>query len=136
MDWTGLLYLCPGYLRQLSGRVFLNRPKLTSDLDLACQAKLKRTQAEKTALVNMDDLVAKERENFGTEARGYVVTLLDSLLRVIHFTANIVHGMGCIDPHVPLTLPLKQATFCFNALFDSFRLRSWLDESSKDECQD
>ena len=78
----------------------------------------------------------KEKENFGTEARGYVNTLLDFLLRDIHLTAYNVHGMGCSDPHVLLTLPLEQATFCFNALFDSFRLRGWEDEASKDECQD
>ena len=136
MDWTGFLQLCPDDLRQLSSRDFLNRLKLTSDFDLTCRAKLKRSQGEKLAAAIIDELVTKARENFATEARGYIVTLLVSLLRDIHFTANIVHGMGSFDAHVLLTLPLEQVTFCFNALFDSFRLRGWVDESSKDECRD
>ena len=85
---------------------------------------------------NQDELVTKEKETFGTEARTYIVTLLGSLLRDIHFTANIVHGMGCSDPHVLLTLPLEQVSFCSNALYDSVRLRGWVDEASRGDCRD
>ena len=67
---------------------------------------------------------------------GYIVYLLESLLRNVHFTANIVHGMGCFDPHVLLSLPLNQVTFCFNSLYNSFRVRGWVDEASKSECRD
>ena len=135
-DWTGLLQLCPNDLRLLSCRDFLNRLKLTCDLDQACQAKLERSRGESPAPANQDELVTKERETFVTEARTYIVSLLWSLLRDIHFSANIVHGMGSFDPHVLLTLPLEQASFCFNALYDSFRLRGWVDESSRKDCCD
>ena len=130
------MQLCPDDLRLLSSRDFLNRLKLTCDLDQACQAKLERSRGESPAPANQDELVTKERETFGTEARTYVVSLLGSLLRDIHFSANIVHGMSSFDPHVLLTLPLEQASFCFNALYDSFRLRGWVDESSRDDCRD
>ena len=103
---------------------------------MACQAKLKRSRGENPVLTSQDELVTKEKETFGTEARTYIVTLLGSLLRDINFTANIVHGMGSFDPHVLLTLPLEQVSFCFNALYDSFRLRGWVDEASRGDCRD
>ena len=135
-DWNGLLQLCPDDLRQLSIRDFLHRLKLTCDLDLVCQAKLEKSRGSNPVPANQAELVSKEKENFGTEARAYIVTLLESLLRDIHFTANIVRGMGSFDPHVLLTLPLEQVSFCFNALYDSFRLRGWVDESSRNDCRD
>ena len=135
-DWTGLLHLCPDDLRLLSCRDFLSRLKLSCDLNQACQAKLERARGESPAPANQDELVTKERETFGTEARTYIVSLFGSLLRDIHFTANIVHGMASFDPHVLLVLPLDQVSFCFNALYDSFRLRGWVDESSRSDCRD
>ena len=136
VEWTKLLQLCPGDLRQLSCRDFLNRLKLDVDLDAACLAKVKRFPADKSSTSSLEELAAKERENFAIEARGYIVSLLEALLEDTHFTADIVHGMGCFDPHVLLSLPLEQATFCFNALFDSFRLRGWVDMAVKNDYQE
>ena len=131
-----MLQLCPDDLRQLSCRDFLNRLKLDIDLDTACLAKVKRFTADKSSISSLEELAAKERENFGIEAREYIVSLLEALLEDIYFTADIVHGMGCFDPHVLLSLPLEQATFCFNALFDSFRLRGWVDMAVKNDYQE
>ena len=64
------------------------------------------------------------------------MSLLESLLHNVHFTANIVHGMGCFDPHVLLSLPLDQVSFCFDSLYDRFRVRGWVDEASKSNCRD
>ena len=136
VEWTKLLQLCPDDLRQLSCRDFLNRLKFTVDLDAACQAKVIRSPSDKAPTASLEEMVAKEKEKFGTEARGYIVSLLETLLEDIHFTADIVHGMGCFDPHVLLSLPLEQATFCFNALFDSFHLRGWVDLADKSDYQE
>ena len=110
VEWTKLLQLCSDDLRQISCRDFLSQLKLTVDLDAACQAKVKRFPADKATTLSLEELVTKEREKFGTEARAYIVSLLEALLEDIHFTADIIHGMGCIDPHVLLSLPLEQAT--------------------------
>ena len=135
MEWTKLLQFCPGDLKQLSSRDFLSRLKLTVDLDQACRAKLKRSQEDKKpGQPSLDSLIAKERESFGVEARSYVV--LESLLGNVHFTSNIVHGMGCFDPHVLLSVPLDQVSFCYDSVYDSFRVRGWVDETSKNECRD
>ena len=131
-----MLQLCPDDLRQLSCRDFLSRLKLDVDLDAACLAKLKRFPADKSSTLSLEELAAKEKERFGMEARAYIVSLLVTLLEDIHFTADIVHGMGCFDPHVLLSLPLEQATFCFNALFNSFHLRGWVGMSVKPDYQE
>ena len=137
VDWTKLLQLCHDDLKQLSSRDFLSRLKLTADLDQACRAKLKRTQEDKKlGQPSLDSLIAKVRESFGVEARSYVMSLLESMLRNVHFTANIVHGMGCFDSHVLLSLPIDQVSFCFDSLYYSFRVRGWVDETSKGECRD
>ena len=139
VEWTKLLRLCPDVLKQLSSRDLLGRLKLTTDLDQACRAKIKWNQDDrKPGLLSLDDLVGKEREreSFGVKAPGYVVSLLESLLRNIHFTANIVHGMGCFDPHVLLSLTVDQVSFCFDSLYNSFCVRGWLEEASKSDCRD
>ena len=110
VEWTKLLQLCSDDLRQISCRDFLSQLKLTVDLDAACQAKVKRFPADKATTLSLEELVTKEREKFGTEARAYIVSLLEALLEDIHFTADIIHGMGCTDPHLMLSLPLEQAT--------------------------
>ena len=91
---------------------------------------------QKPGQPSLDNLIVKERESFGTEARSYVMSFFDSLLRNVHFTANIVHGMGCFDPYVLLSLPLDQVSFCFDSLYDRFRVRGWVEETSKEECRD
>ena len=35
-----------------------------------------------------------------------------------------------------LSLPLDQVSFCFDSLYDSFRVRDWVNEASKSECRD
>ena len=91
---------------------------------------------KKTGPPNLEELVAAEKEGFLVKARTYVVSLLETMLRDIHFTADIIHGMGCFDPHLLLSLPLDQVTFCFNALFNSFRLRGWVAESAMQDYRD
>ena len=135
--WSGLLHLCPDDLRLLSTPDFGSRLKFDTDLDAVCRSKVHRSHSDKkTGPPNLVELVATEKEGFLVKARTYVVSLLETMLRDIHFTADIIHGMGCFDPHLLLSLPLDQVTFCFNALFNSFRLRGWVAESAMQEFRD
>ena len=130
-NWTGLLHLCPDDLRLLSIRDFGSRLKFDTDLEAVCRSKVRRSYSDrKTGPPNLAELVATEKEGFLVKARTYVLSLLETMLRDIHFTADIFNGMGCFDPHLVLSLPLDQVTFCFNALFNSFRLRGWVAESA------
>ena len=136
-NWTGLLHLCPDDLRLLSTRDFGSRLKFDTDLDAVCRSKVRRSYSDKkTGPPSLEELVAAEKEGFLVKARTYVVSLLETMLRDIHFTADIIHGMGCFDPHLLLSLPLDQVTFCFNALFNSFRIRRWVAESAMQDYRD
>ena len=133
-NWNGLLHLCPDGLRLLFTRDFGSRLKFDTDLDAVCRSKVRRSNSDKkTGPPNMEELVATEKEGFLVKACTYVVSLLETMLRDIHFTADIIHGMGCFDPHLLLSLPLDEVTFCFNALSNSFRLRGWVAESAMQE---
>ena len=44
--------------------------------------------------------------------------------------------MGCFDPHMLNYLPLDQVHFCFDSLYNSFRVRGWVDGDSKSDCLD
>ena len=121
----------------MSTRDFGSRLKFDTDLDAVCRSKVRRSYSDnKTGPPNLEELVATEKEGFLVNARTYVVSLLETMLRDIHFTADIIHGMGCFNPHLLLSLPLDQVTFCFNALFNSFRLRGWIAESAMQEYRD
>ena len=133
VEWTKLLQLCPDDLRQLSCRDFLNRLKLDVDLDAACLVKVKRFPADNASTSSLEGLAAKERENFGVEARGYIVSLLDALLENIHFTADIVHGMGCFDPHVLLSLLLERAGYLLLQRFVRYFPSPWLGGRGRQE---
>ena len=113
MDWTGMLYLCPDDLKLLSCRDFLHRLKLVSDIDLVCKAKIRQSRSDPNISANeFSGLLVAERDNFATNARGYFVFLLETILRDVHLTADIVHGLACFDPHTLVSLSMEQVTFC------------------------
>ena len=126
-DWSGLLQLSLDECRELSSRDFLNRLKLKFDLDGASRTKARKQNIGKKSLnANIDGLAETVRDNFATQARSYVVFLLDSLLKDIRVNAGIVRGMASFDLTVLLTQPMEQALFCFRALYHSFQLRGWV----------
>ena len=126
-DWSGLLELLLDECRELSCRDFLTRLKLKFSLDEASEAKVQKENSGKKNLNSIiEGLTETIRDKFATQARIYVVFLLDSLLKDIRLTAGIVRGMACFDLTVLLTLPMEQASFCFRALFHSFQLRGWV----------
>ena len=137
MDWTGMLYLCPDDLKLLSCRDFLHRLKLVTDIDLVCKAKIRQSRSDPNISANeFSGLLVAERDNFATKARGYFVFLLETILRDVHLTADIVHGLACFDPHTLVSLPMEQVTFCFGALFQAFALRGWVQRSSEADYRD
>ena len=136
-NWTGLLYLCPDVLRLLSGRDFLNRLKSTSDVDAACKDRILHSRSDPNINnVDFESLLTAERDNLAAKARSYFVFQLEAILRDVHLTADIVHGLACFDPHVLVSLAMDQVSFCFGALFQSFCLRGWVQRSSESDFRD
>ena len=75
-------------------------------------------------------------ETFVSKARGYLVILLENLLGHHCVNAEIVRAMASFDPHILLSLPVEQSSYCFVALYNSFNLRGWLEWSTEDDCRD
>ena len=71
------------------------------------------------------------RDTFATQARRYIVFVLDSSLKDVRLTAGIVRGMACFDLSVLLTQPMDQALFCFRAMYHSFQIRGWVQEADE-----
>ena len=92
-DWSGLLQLSLDDCRVLSCRDFLSRLKLKFNLDEAAQAKAKKENSGKKNLsAIIDGLTETVKDTFATQARSYVVIVLDSLLKDIRLTAGSVLG--------------------------------------------
>ena len=137
LDWKSLCDLQGQNWRQLSNRDFLSRLKLKENLDAACLARVKKVYSEKQLTPEETEAaVEATRDDFATKARGYLVHLLEVFLADISLNADIVRGLGSFDPVALLSLPLEQATDCFSALYRSFSLRGWLENSPEADARD
>ena len=133
-DWSGLLQLALDECRELSCRDFLTRLNLKFDLEGASRVKARKDHSGRKNLSSVLESLAEDiRDDFATQARHYIVYLLDSLLKDVRLTAGIVRGMASFDLTVLLTQPMDQALFCFRALYRSFQLRGWVAESDESE---
>ena len=102
------------------------------DLEEASRAKAKKDNAGRINLSSISEsLTETVRDSFATQARRYVVFVLDSLLKDIRNTAGIVRGMVSFDHTVLLSQPMDQALFCFRALYYSSQLRGWVQEADE-----
>ena len=136
-DWSGLLQLQLDGVRQLSSRDFLLRLKLKTDIDQACQQKAKKELSSKSDQAQAIEKLAKNiKEMFASQARSFIVNILESLLGDIRLTAHIVRGMAAFDLTVLSTQPMEQALFCFTSLFDTFQLRGWVSADSESDYRD
>ena len=137
LDWKSLGDLQGQNWRQLSNRDFLSRLKLKENLDAACHARVKKIYSEKQLTPEETETAVEAiRDDFATKARGYLVHLLKVFLADISLNAGIVRGLGSFDPVALLSLPLEQATYCFSALYRSFSLRGWLENSPEADARD
>ena len=137
LDWKSLGDLQGQNWRQLSNRDFLSRLKLKENLDAACLARVKKIYSEKQLTPEeREAAVEATRDDFATRARGYLVHLLKVFLADISLNAGIVRGLGSFDPVALSSLPLEQATYCFSALYRSFSLRGWLENSPETDARD
>ena len=137
LDWKALDDMQGQNWRQLSNRDFLTRLKLKENLDGACLARVKKIHSEKQLTPEETEIAVEAiRDDFATKARNYLVYLLKVFLSDISLNAGIVRGLGCFDPMALLCLPLDQATYCFSALYRSFSLRGWLENSPEADVRD
>ena len=136
LAWKSLGDLQRQNWRQLSNRDFLSRLELKESLDAACLARVKKIYSEKQMTPGETDAaVEATRDEFATKARGYLVHLLKVFVADISLNVGIVRGLGSFDPVALLSLPLEEATYCFSALYRSFSLRGWLENSPETDAE-
>ena len=73
--------------------------------------------------LTLDTIIANYKEEFGRNARSYVIFLSRGTQGLSRFTSDIVRGLGSFDSDVMLVDPLEHAIYYFKQLFTSFRLR-------------
>ena len=101
-------------------------------MEEASRAIAKKDNAGRKNLSSIiESLTETVRDSFATQARCYVVFVLDSFLKDIRVTAGIVRGMASFDATVLLSQPMDQTLFCFQALYHSFHLRGWVQEADE-----
>ena len=110
--------------------------KLKLDLNNAATAKVRIDHSNKAAPIpNLAELVEDTKEEFVAKAKIYLVFLLESFLGHLSLNTDIVKGMASFDPHVLLSLHQELATFCFTALYRSFKICPWLEGSPETDCR-
>ena len=108
-----------------------------SKRESACLARVKKIYSEKQLTPEETDAaVEATRDECATKARGYLVHLLKVFLADISLNAGIARGLGSFDSVALLSLPIEQATYCFSALYRSFSLRGWLENSPETDARD
>ena len=137
LDWKSLDDLQGQIWRQLSNSDFLSRLKLKENLEAACLARVKKIYSKKQLTPEETDAAVEATpDEFATKARSYLVHLLKAFLADLSLNAGIFRGLGSFDPVALLSLPLEQATYCFSALYGSFSLRGWLENSPETDARD
>ena len=72
--------------------------------------------------LSLEEIIANYREEFGRQARGYVVHLFGAATGLTIFTSEIVKGLGSFELETLFLDTMEQAAYCFKNLFSSFRL--------------
>ena len=113
-DFRKFLNLSNPDVKALSTADFLSRSKLDVRIAPACKSK---TESEKGMKKNegltLDTIIANCKEEFGRNARSYVIFLFKGTQGLSRFTSDIVRGLGTFDLDVMLVDPLENAIYCF-----------------------
>ena len=123
-DYRKILSLSIPDVKALSIADFLSRSKLNAKLAPACEAKAEAEKCDKKNKgLTLDTITGNGKEEFGRNARSYMIFLFKSTQGLTRFTSDIVKGLSSFDIDVMLVDPLENASYCFNQLFTSFRPR-------------
>ena len=123
-DYRKILSLSIPDVKALSIADFLSRSKLETRLVPACKAKAESEKGDKrNEGLTLETIAANCKEEFGRNARSYVIYLFKGTQGLTRFTSDIVRGLSSFDLDVMLVDPLENAAYCFKQLFTSFRLR-------------
>ena len=122
-DYRKILSLSIPDVKPLSIADFFSRSKLDARLAPACKAKAEAEKGDKkNEGLTLDTITGNCKEEFGRNARSYIIFPFKSTQVQTRFTSDIVKGLSSFDLDVMLVDPLENASYCFKQLFTSFRL--------------
>ena len=138
-DWLGLLNLNPGTATKLSPQQFLHKLRIESKVAVACKRKAESDLSDAKGSGSKDavaNLAAKLQEQFATAGCGYVCYLLDTVLKHVSLTSELVRGLASFDPTIVFCSKLDLARSLFQVLVRSFTSRGWARAKDNDRYMD
>ena len=97
-DYHDILRISIPDAKALSVGNFISRLKLGPRLDNCCKRKSEKERKEaKNIHLSLEEINANNREEFGRQARGYMLHLFGEATGLTRFTSDIVKRLGSFD---------------------------------------
>ena len=126
-EWLKLLDLDLNSCSKMAPNQFLAKMRLTDQVALGSKHKAERELSEtKGSRSVLDKLASTLNDNFATSGRNYTVFLLESVLKHVTLSSDLVKGMGSFDPQVIFVLPVSLGVSLFRFLVRGFTSCGWI----------
>ena len=121
----------------LPGDEYLIRLKMTNKVSTACKARAEGIhfgqKTERAAILATAETV---KADFVKDSQQYIQFLINGILQRTGLSTNLVKGLAAFDPFIMLKRPMDVALRHFDVLYNTFALRSWVDDSNESLCRD
>ena len=121
----------------LPGDEYLIRLKMTNKVSTACKARAEGIhfgrKTERAAILATAETV---KADFVKDSQQYIQFLNNGILQRTGLSTKLVKGLAAFDPYIMLKRPMDVALRHFDVLYNTFALRSWVDDSNESLCRD
>ena len=121
----------------LPGDEYLIRLKMTNKVSTACKARAEGIhfgqKTERAAILATAETV---KADFVKDSQQYIQFLINGILQRTGLSTNLVKGLAAFDPYIMLKRPMDVALRHFDVPYNTFALRSWVDDSNASMCRD
>ena len=110
---------------------------MTNKVSTACKARAGgfhfSQKTERAAILATAETV---KADFVKDSQQYIQFLINGILQRTGLSTNLVKGLAAFDPFIMLKRPIDVALRHFDVLYNTFALRSWVDDSNRSLCRD
>ena len=132
VEWIELLDLDLNTCSKLTPAQFLTKARITDQVSQASKHKAERDLSEtKGSRDAIDKLSSSLHDHFANAGRNYVIFLLESVLKHVNLSSELVKGMASFDPQVLFILPESLGMSLFQILVRGFISRRWIREADE-----
>ena len=121
----------------LPGDEYLIRLKMSNRVATASRVKADGIhfgqKTERPAILATAD---KVKADFVKDSQQYIQFLINGVLEKTAFSTNLIKGLAAFDPYIMLKRPTDVALRHFEVLYNTFVLRSWVEDSNESQCRD